>query len=282
MANTFDADLILDTMGNAAITVLQNKLAPLSAFATQFTTDSVRPRGTIQVPVATAASTTQTNPSDFEVETATEEGVPVTVNHYNQPFGLTAQEINQGFQLTRLAKIHLRKLANKILDVAYTPITVANYGSAAVNSTAANFDSADLQTLWAALEDGSMRNVVLDSAWFAKFLPTSRESLDVNGRGAYGFDGMYHCSRWDGAGTNVCGFAASPEAMAVAAGLPHNDLTPPGEVMTSLTLIPDLGITVQSCLWFARKSRSWRASYDLMFGAAAVDTSALKIVTNGA
>jgi hypothetical protein len=168
------------------------------------------------------------------------------------------------------------------LDVAFAPITVANYGAAVVNSTAANFDSADLQTLWAALEDGSMRNVVLDSAWFAKFLPTTRESLDVNGRGAFGFDMMYHCSRWDGAGTNVCGFAASPEAMAVATGLPHADLTPDNEIRSSLTLIPDLGLTVQNNLWFNRAARSWYASYDVMFGAAKVDTSALKIVTNGA
>jgi hypothetical protein len=282
MANTFDADLVVDTLAASAITILQARLANLGAFTTAFSPNALMPRSTVRVPIASVASSVATNPTNFETQTATLTEAIVDVNHYSAQFGLTAVEINQGFTLDKLAKIHLHALANKIMDVALTPVTVANYGAAGVVSSAANFDSADLQTLWGALENGSQRNIVLDGAYYAKFLPTTLESFDPTKvrTGIYGFDGFYHNSRWDGAGTNVVGFAASPEALAVVAGLPHASLTPEGEVITENVLIPDLGITVQISTHYSRTTRSWHSSYDLMFGAAKADVTALSIITS--
>jgi hypothetical protein len=282
MANTFDADLVIDTLAASAITILQARLAPLNAFTTAFSPNALIPRSTVRVPMSTVASTVATNPTNFETQTATLSEAIVEVNQYSAQFGLTAVEINQGFTLDKLAKIHLHALANKIMDITLAPVTVANYGTASVVESAANFDSSDLRTLWGDLENGSMRNIVLDGAYYAKFLPTTLESFDPTKTrvGLYGFDGFYHNSRWDGAGTNVVGFAASPEALAVVAGLPHASLTPEGEVITENVVIPDLGITVQISTHFSRTTRSWHSSYDLMFGAAKADTTALKIVTS--
>jgi hypothetical protein len=42
-------------------------------------------------------------------------------------------------------------------------------------------------------------------------------------------------------------------------------------------VIPDLGLTVQMNMWVSRSSRALWASYDVMFGAAKGDGSALKI-----
>jgi len=80
MANTFDSALVTDVLRDSVITVLQSRLAPLSAFTKDFSAESVKPRATIQVPIATAGSTTQTNATDFESGNSTLDNVAVTVN----------------------------------------------------------------------------------------------------------------------------------------------------------------------------------------------------------
>lgn len=283
MANTFDAALVVDSLRDTAITVLQSRLAPLNAFSQDFSADPLRPRATVQVPIATAGSTTQTNAINFESGDSTLDNVAVSVSQYSNSFHLTNDQINGGHRLEKIAKINLHQLANKIIDVAFSPITAANFGAATIDvNTAADVTAANLKTLWAALKDGDVRNVIVDGSIYAQFLPANLEAfqLAAGGKnvGMYGFDLFTYSNRWDGAEATIKGFACSPQAIAVASGIPANSIAESDMMAVENIEIPDLGLTVQMNMWVSRATRAVWASYDVMFGAAKGDGSALKTI----
>lgn len=283
MANTFDSALVTDSLRDVAITVLQSRLAPLSAFSQDFSADPLKPRATVQVPIATAGGTTQTNATNFESGDSTLDNVAVSVSQYSNSFHITNDQINGGHRLEKIAKINLHQLANKIIDVALAPVTVANFGAATIDvDTAGDVTAASLKSLWGALKDGDVRNVILDGSIYAQFLPANLEAFQVaaGGKnvGMYGFDLFTYNNRWDGADATVKGFACSPNAIAVASGLPANDIAGSDMLSVENIEIPDLGLTVQMNMWVSRATRAVWASYDVMFGAAKGDGSALKII----
>jgi len=283
MANTFDAALVTDVLRDTAITVLQSRLAPLNAFTKDFSAEATKPRATIQVPIATAGSTTQTNATDFESGNSTLDNVAVAVNQYSNSFALSNTELNQGFRLENIAKINLHQLANKIIDVALTPVTTANFGAAIVDKdTAADVTAAELKLLWAALKDGDVRNLIVDGSIYANFLPANLDAFQLASGGMnvgmYGFDLFTYNNRWTGAGATIRGFACSPQAIAVASGVPVASAVASDMIGQETITVPDLGLSVQMNMWVSRQTRSLWASYDVMFGAAAADTTALKLL----
>ena len=127
-----------------------------------------------------------------------------------------------------------------------------------------------------------MRNLVIDGAYWARLIPQSLEGLPLTQGGAYmGFDGAWYNNRWTGAGTNVVGFACSPEAMVIAAGLP---LEPPGASSQFASIgsaaIPEINVQIQTSSWLKPGTRVQWQAYDLMLGVAACDTTALKLLTS--
>ena len=283
MANTFDSALVTDSLRDVAITVLQSRLAPLNAFSQDFSADPLKPRATVQVPIATAGGTTQTNASNFESGDSTLDNVAVSVSQYSNSFHLTNDQINGGHRLEKIAKINLHQLANKIIDVALAPVTAANFGAATIDvDTAGDVTAASLKTLWAAIKDGDSRNLIVDGSIYAQFLPANLDAfqLAAGGKnvGMYGFDFFSYNNRWDGAEATVKGFACSPQAIAVASGLPANDIAGSDMMAVENIEIPDLGLTVQMNMWVSRATRAVWASYDVMFGAAKGDPNALKLI----
>jgi len=283
MANTFDSALVTDSLRDVAITVLQSRLAPLNAFSQDFSADPLKPRATVQVPIATAGGTTQTNASNFESGDSTLDNVAVSVSQYSNSFHLTNDQINGGHRLEKIAKINLHQLANIIIDVALAPVTAANFGAATIDvDTAGDVTAASLKTLWAAIKDGDSRNLIVDGSIYAQFLPANLDAfqLAAGGKnvGMYGFDFFSYNNRWDGAEATVKGFACSPQAIAVASGLPANDIAGSDMMAVENIEIPDLGLTVQMNMWVSRATRAVWASYDVMFGAAKGDPNALKLI----
>ena len=66
MANSLSSSLVLDTLAEATLTTLGNRLAPLRAFSTDFTADMMNQNAFVQVRKANAAGAVQTNPTNFE------------------------------------------------------------------------------------------------------------------------------------------------------------------------------------------------------------------------
>jgi hypothetical protein len=302
MPNSYSSALVVDTATQAAVTVLQSKLAALKAFNTDFSSDVVANAGrrTIQVGVVGNAAAAQTNPTSFEAQGDTVTAAAVSMNHYSATFGLTSDQLNKGFKLEKVMAANLRALANSIIDAALTPLSTSAYGTAAYNtaiSTATGGQlgntliTAGLPALYAALKDGSSKNLVLDGSYIAYLLPQTGYSINWGEQGAFGFDGVFINNRWTGVtggsdallnGTTktIKGFAASPEALAMASALPYIDPAVAGLLQQSEVIeIPDLGLSVQMNVWGSLSSRSLYGSFDVIFGSAKADGSALKFIT---
>lgn len=271
MANSIASDLIVDTLKNSAVTILQNRLAPLAAFSRDFGADSLRPRATVQVPKATGASAVQVNPASFETGDTTLANIAVTVDQYSKSFHVTNDQANSGIKLAMLAEVNLGALADKIMDVAFAPLSAA---AESYSGTAASFTASDLQDAWAAIAKSEVKNAILRGDFYAKFLPTNLQSFKP-GAGAYGFDGFYANTRFPAG--NIGGYILGPSALAVASGLPQNNTD--GLVASETVTIPGVGLAVQLNLWSSSATRSIWASYDVMFGATAGDLDAAAKIT---
>lgn len=278
MANTLSAALVPDTAADMAITVLQNKLASLSVFSTDFSSDLVDPTRPMAIPVVTGGSTTLTSPTDFEQGDSTVTSELVSPVHISQPFHVTQAELNSGHKLERLFKVNLRKFADAINANVYAPLTAANYTNAVVvAATPADLDTDALKTVWSSLSNADEKNIVLKGDYYANYIPATRDNFELSD-GLHGFD-KFRMSNFTGAEANVVGFAADPQAMAIASRVPAmSDAARDAMIEQRVIDIPDLGIGVQFCMWFSLKSRTTWASFDICVGSAKADASALTLI----
>ena len=280
--NTVASALTTNLLSDTVLTAIGNRLAPLGALFTQVMKDPVKPKAKIEVPLVSSAATPQTNPTDWESGNVTVDAVEVTMNEYSQSFSVTNAELQGGTQIAWMAQKNAIAFADKLIDIMVTPITVANYGAAALVAAAPAFGVSDLATLWAAGKNFTLRNLVLDGAYFARIMPTNTLGYQVNqGAPAFGFDGVWYSNRWSSAGANVVGFVASPEAMVIAAGLP---IEPPGFnspfASVGVATIPGVNLQVQTSTWVKPGTRVQWSAFDIVLGAAKADANALQIVTS--
>lgn len=271
-ANTVAAGLVTDYLQNAIVVVGTNKLAPLTAFATAFSADPMKPRATVQVPKGVSGSTTLTNPTNYESGDGEIGAISVSVTEYSQPFHVTSTQVQQGYQLSQLAEKNAHALANKLSDAWTALLDDTTYASALTIGTAANFDSADLAPIYAAAKNFDQKNLVIDGGHLAYLLPTNRDSFAFGEAGAYGFDRIVEQNRWTGAQTNTAGFICSPDAIAIATGMPINSARVSTRRSSAVTL-DQLGLSVGICEWDSDATREQWASYDIMFGVGDGDTT---------
>lgn len=283
MANTINASLIVDTVSTQAQTVLANRLAALSLFSTDFSNEVKRPKDVIQVPIATAGSSTQTNPTSFNsIGGSTLSKTTVSLAHIYQPFGLEYGDLQNAIRLENLTKVNLDAIADAIWAAATAPITVANYGAATVTKadSAITPTSGDLPKLWAGVNKAQRKGLVVNAGIYSNLIPTNTTGLALS-QGAYGFEnGVFYASQFPSE-AKLAGFAVSKEAVAVAAAKPAMEGFE-GEMLASSEIaIADLGMSVYFNLWADKSTRSHVASFELMFGAAkGVTTGTLASIYN--
>jgi hypothetical protein len=275
MANTINSALIVDSVSEYGLTSLANRLAPLGLFTSDFSSDVKRPKDVIQVSLATAGSTTQTNPTAFnDIGASTLGASAVTLNHLYQPFGLSYADIQNGIKLERLIKINMDKLADSLWSAATAPITVANFGAATVTAadSAVTPGSANLKALWAGVAKADRKALVVNTGIYSQLIPTSTTSLPLS-EGAYGFDaGVFYASSFPSE-AKLAGFACAPEAIAMASAKPDFSAIE-GQLMLSESVTLDkLGLTIFYNVWGDPSSRNLIGSFELMFGASKGITS---------
>jgi hypothetical protein len=270
MPNTFDSGLVADSISAQTQTVLSNRLAALSLFASDFSSDVKKPKDTVVVPIVSATGATQVNPTNFEPGGGTTvTKTNVTLDHIFQPFAITAAELASGHRLERLIQININALADKIWALATTPITVANFGTAVVTSSDLVGSSYEnLKALWAALSKSERKGLVVTPALYSQLIPTSTQSLPLSA-GAYGFDnGIYYANNFSGE-TGMAGFACSPEALVMASAAPAiDDAVRSQFAISDIVTLDMLGLTVQYNVWGSTANRQVNASLEVMFGAA--------------
>jgi len=282
-ANTFASGLVVDYLADAVITVAATRLALVSAFSRNVGLDNLRPRATVQVKKFTTGTAAQTNPSSWETNNdSTLAATSVTVNQISKNFTVTQQELNQGFALADLAAGSADLFAYGISDVLTALMVSGNYGAATAIGTAANFDTSDLPAILALAKNYRSKNLILDGGHLARLQFSAASNTFPDGRyealnnGRFGFDVIAENNRWTSAETNAVGFVCGPDAIAIAAGLPVGMI--PGEFIEQRTVTTNNGLSCLLSVWYSRASRSHMASYDIMFGAAAADTTQAEVL----
>lgn len=275
--NTVSSTLKPDVLADAVVTVANNRLAPLRAFSRLFTADVMRPGASVQVKKATAGSTGQTNPTNFESGDSTLAPISVTMGHKTQSFQVDQSDRNFGFSLEDIALVNAQSFANLLSDVYTAVLTTANYGTGISVGVAATFAADSLKPVLAAAKNYRAKNLLLDGGHLAYLLPTDRESFALGEQGAYGFDLIAEQNRWTSAATNAVGFVCGPDALAIASGMPGNPPTGQFDVNGTFT-VEELGLTVMYTVWYNTATRVQWASYECMFGAGAGDTTQAEVL----
>jgi ATP-dependent protease ClpP protease subunit len=282
-ANTFASGLVVDYLADAVITVAATRLALVSAFSRNVGLDNLRPRASVQVKKYTTGTAAQTNPTSWETNNdSTLAATSVTVNQISKNFTVTQQELNQGFMLSDLAAGSADLFAYGISDVLTALMVSGNYGTAVTIGTAANFDTSDLPAILALAKNYRSKNLILDGGHIARLqfsaasntFPDSRLELLANGR--FGFDVVAENNRWTSAESNTAGFVCGPDAIAIASGLPVGMIA--GEFLEQRAVTTANGLSCLLSVWYSRASRAHMASYDIMFGAAAADTTQAEVL----
>ena len=281
--NTFASGLVVDYLADAVITVAATRLALVSAFSRNVGLDNLRPRASVQVKKYTTGTAAQTNPTSWETNNdSTLAATAVTVNQISKNFTVTQQELNQGFMLSDLAAGSADLFAYGISDVLTALMVSGNYGTAVTIGTAANFDTSDLPAILATAKNYRSKNLILDGGHIARLqfsaatstFPDSRLEMLANGR--FGFDVIAENNRWTSAEANTAGFVCGPDAIAIASGLPVGMIA--GEFLEQRAVTTANGLSCLLSVWYSRASRAHMASYDIMFGAAAADTTQAEVL----
>jgi len=278
MSNSYASSLLTQILEEQATTILSDVLAPVSAFARQFSVDRYKPKATAQCKFVTGGATTMKNTGDFEDDTNTGSNVTnceIAPDLYTQSFQVSNSDLNSGLRLADLVEKNVRVFGESLLDAIFTPITDSNFATAVTRGDLA-FTWGDMQTARGALKKSPVKNAILDGEYMARignapvfYQRTGTQSGEGQGWRAFGWDGVYECSRWSGAGANIRGFFCGQTALGVLAGLP---LTGANATLESKVFtLPGLELSVQANTWFSLKTRSMFASYDLVLGTSLLD-----------
>ena len=251
----------------------------IRAFSTQFSADPIRPMAIVQVKKATAGATGQTNPTNLESGDSTIAPISCTMAHKTQSFQVDIPDRNWSLGLEDLAQINAQAFSNLLSDVYTAIMTTANYGTAISVGVAATFNFDSLKPVLAAAKNYRAKNLLLDGGHRAYLAPSDKFGFEFSNTGvpAFGFDLLAEQNRWTSAATNAVGFVCSPDALAVATGLPVTPMTSQYDMNGSFQLA-DLGIAVGYKAWFNTATGVQWAMYEIMIGAGAGDTTQAEVL----
>lgn len=279
MANTFDAALVNTVLANRAITKLNGRLAYLPAFCADFSDNvlGVRSR-TLNVPFVSGGSSALVDTTDFEIGDTDVANRQVNLQHISKSTHITQYDLETGRRLEWLADQAINTVANKIEQTVFILITEANFGPAVATWPAGTMGLSAIQTMWGALP-GATKNFIAADSEYKNLLAANLMSFQTpTDKSAYGFDYFDHAyAGFVYAGANIKAFAAAPQALVMAAALPEMSPQVADLLDTTIVSVPELGLSLQSNLWGSSKTRATWHSYDLLFGVAVGDPTAMKL-----
>lgn len=287
-ANTFSGTVTTNFLIMAVIQKLQNRFAAANLFTRDNSQDPFKPLAVgIQKfnTTATDGSQVETNLTDWEAAGGDSTIAPITITpaQYTSRGHLNNSELNSGFRIADIIEKKLIDLAAKVTQVLMAPITVANFvTNGPVTSAPAAFGLSDLANLQGILKKTLQKNLILDGEYIARiantpgfFQPTGNGVNDPKGYTKFGWDNIALNTDWTGAGANMRGFGCGQDAIGIISGLP---LTPPegipgNIVQQGVAMLPDVGIGIQTNVWFSPRYRTFWFSFDIILGATLVDES---------
>jgi ATP-dependent protease ClpP protease subunit len=290
--NNFAGAITTNFLIMGAITKLGPRCTALKAFSRDNSVDPYKPLASgIQKFNTTVqdGSDTQTDATDFTASSdSILTGPAIAVHQYTQGMHLTNAQLNSGVRMDDLLEAKLGSFLSKIVQVATAPITVANFSTLApdVVSSAA-FGFSDLAILQGKLQKSRVKNVILAGPYIAQIANTpgffqmagTLDGLEDAWR-AFGWDLIGLNTEWTGADPYVQGFACNPQAIGLISGLPLNPVEgiPGNVIQVGTAVLPGVDIAIATYLWMDANARTMRATYDIMLGATAIDTTAGVII----
>lgn len=268
MANTLRSlpDILID---NAITTLNGSALTSLDVFTKNFSDRQIDPLRDRTITMVTGSEATQTNATSFFGGAGVTTAVDVTMAQYTQRSELTNAQLQEGYKIEELQAKALQTFANKLTDVATTPITGTNFTNEVVVANPDDIDHAAIVEGLAYLPGATMRNAVLDWAYFVNLSPSDRDQW-YNGDGYAGLS-KFRAGRMAGAASNVVGFMCDQQAIAVCSALPY---APKGVWETRTGVIDSIGLPIQVNVGYDPDSRNVAITYDVCMGAALADGSA--------
>lgn len=283
MANTLSSSLVLDTIAKSAKKVLPQRLAAYSGFTTDFSDETmfVNAGQSLQVSLATAAATAQSSPTNWESGDTTIANRPITVTPYSISWHLTPAQTNNSFRMEQLVGINVDAFANKLASV----INALFDGTHWTNFIEAQstFSVTNLKTMRAGIARSPQRNILLDSTYYANFLPASL-STEIGPRaGLAGFENFYETSYLTGAGTNVMGFAGGSQCIGIYSCLPQYSDRVRESIESQVVSVPvgDKTFSVLASTWTSLATRTDWASLDVILGAGRLDNTKGYLIKSG-
>lgn len=236
MANSI-AGVNQDIVARSGLNAFVKAMTPISAFATNFSSEAAQSGDKISVWRETypdEAALTKTTHSDYTIQDADSDAIELTLG---QPvyvsFGLDDTELAQNppVSMEAYGRAKGNKLATKVLQDIWGLLLTATYTDEIV-STAGNFDADDVADLRAELSKNdaipmdSRMSLVLSPDYVAALL----KDAGIQGADSFGSDqpiregvvgrlmgfDVYESNVIPANGENLVGFACVPDAIAVA------------------------------------------------------------------
>lgn len=297
MANTIDTDLYGITVGNSAIQIMQAILKPLSAFSTDYSAALGQRNQSIVVPLEQAqeAAADKVAADAYAIQDTDFSERTVTLNkHKYVSWYVTDNDVSTSnfLNIERVGRAKGQKLAITVFQDILSQITAANYGAAASTGLASAFDHddvIDIQTACDTAEWPQMdRSLILSASYYNALFKDAVVGADVYGsalvaRGELpelaGFQ-LHKCTAIPANAQNLVGYAAMPNAMAIA----NRYLAPvnggqPGSIYSSFTH-PETGLTIGYREWYDDSKGVRQALLECWYGFALGNTDALKRIVS--
>lgn len=284
MANNFDSTLVAKILSQTAVTKVQEKLAMLAMFTTDFSNEVRDQRSrTVLVPFVSGGSAVQSNPTNFETGDTYVKNASIAMNHISKSFYITSADYGNGLRLESLAKYNMGVVTTAIEAAVFALLTEANYATQTAASlsaiTAGGMTAANLKTLWGQVP-GDNKIAILKDTEFANILPGDLYGYDITkNKSGFGYNYLDRSgSGFASAGSKLVAFGCDPAAIVMASAIPQYT-TPVADLLNSTVVdVPGVGLSIQTNLWASSISRNTWASFDILFGAAVGDSSALKFI----
>lgn len=286
-----------DIIADAAIEAFTAALAPLSAFSTDFSSETVKKGSSVDVaiPANITAGTTQNSYETEDTAALNSVNVPLT-SYAKATVGITdAQFANSSSaRLEKYAHQQAKAVARKIITDTWALILNATF-SQKVTKALGSFSSADVRALRVLLDkadvDVDNRSLILNPDFYDKL--TGDTTINIASALHYGGtevvrEGMiprflgfslHNSNIVPANGENLVGFAAHPSAMAIAIRTLHPQA--PGEYLeTRVVKDEKSGIGLGYRRHYSTAKGTHYTTFEAVYGSvAAVPTGLARLVT---
>lgn len=295
MANTFTS-LTQTILAERVFNAFVLKIAPLTAFSTNFSAEAASRGDKIKVLQVDAAAAATAFAGTYSMQDTTASGLDVSLDqHYFVSWSLTDSEIVNRPQLEveRFVEQKAFALAKQVFQSVLGLVTAANFGSAGFTGLASAFDADDVVDLRTACSTAGMpdnqRALILDASYYAALLKDSAiqdasqsGSTDALREGSVqrlaGFD-LYESSLVPANAENLKGLAVHPDAIAAAIRY-----LAPQDGHDYIEAMPlsraESGITLGMRRWYDKDTGAMRTVLECLYGRRLINGNACKRIVS--